>query len=862
MRTTPVATLAAMAAAAVAPVVMAGADGGLVTALAGMGGGVGGNYLTSWLYATVQRMGGGRDLTEAVLRDVIADELSAAVQREDDRSLALRADVAQMLEGLDAVHIVLEDAADDCRQALVTVLSRVDQLPGQLQTVAAQLEGSLQRLRAEWTQESRQTRRILHRLVEQSDAQLALLRDATAPPPVQYVTCRAPYPGLAGFHDGDSGLFFGRDDLIATLRTRLLVSCTCVVTGESGSGKSSLLRAGLSKGLATSPYDAQRRWQLLYWAAGDTPVEDLADRLADALALPHRRVAEAIGTGRLASLLADRPFDQRLVIVADQFERLFTRCTAEDRARIVAALLWRRAPDHPMVVIVSVRADFLAYCVADPLLAGALEDQQLVVGPMRTPDVRAAVELPARAVGGDIERALVDQIITDAVRWPRSLPLMAHALREVWKRRSDGTMRFDDYRAIGGMAGAISSTADAVLEALRDDERVLARRLITGCVDIDPDRATHTSRPIPLGHLTSLGSPEDVHAVMEQLRSAAVISLTAHHVELTHEALITAWPTLARWVTEDEASIKARSRLRRAAREWDGRGRHAELLYGPIGMAEVETLLREGSSQLAPVEEAFAEESRAALARAAGQREAAEAQNRVARTVQRALLPATLPTIHGVSLAVTYAPGSMHSEVGGDWYELIATSPDELLLVVGDVAGSGLAAIPLMAQLRIATRAYAVDNPPPDELLHHLNRYLTRFPEDRDATAFAASLSVGSGRLRWSSAAHLDAFVWNPAEPDRTVALAGAKGPALGGDVTGRYPLHVHDLTAGTRLLIFTGDQALDLGEPHCPTSVGVLDRFTAGSSSGTDLMATVESVMHTFSYEEDRCVVALELER
>ncbi|MCK2212794.1 helix-turn-helix domain-containing protein [Actinomadura sp. ATCC 31491] len=398
-----------------------------------------------------------------------------------------------------------------------------------------------------------------------------------------------PYLGLAAYGTGDAGRFFGRDRLVEELRELLERHRFAAVFGPSGSGKSSLLRAGLAAGAGPC----------LLLTPGEHPMRH---------------------AGRLA------PGEDGTLVVVDQFEEVFTLCRdPAERGRFVDLLLAARG-GRP--VVIAVRADFYGRCAEHRELTAALREANVLVGPMRPEELREAIVRPAMAEGLTVERALTAAVVADVAEEPGALPLMSHALREVWRRRTGKLLTLDAYRSVGRLHGAISHTAEEVYAAMSPAQARIARRVLLRLIN-PGEQAQDTRRPAARAELDPYGDP-DVALVIERLAGARLLTLHEDGVQLAHEALIESWPRLRGWVDEGRERLRVHRRLTEAAQAWQAHGRDAGLLYRGVRLAEATRLFPEpderpdGQDVLTPLERGFVEAS-AALARRASRRRVAVA---------------------------------------------------------------------------------------------------------------------------------------------------------------------------------------------------------------------------------------------
>ncbi|MFE2498862.1 helix-turn-helix domain-containing protein, partial [Streptomyces scopuliridis] len=366
-----------------------------------------------------------------------------------------------------------------------------------------------------------------------------------------------PYRGLARYETGDSGRFFGREQLTADLVDLLRRERFAAVFGPSGIGKSSLLRAGLIPALQNSPEQDGRLAAIRILTPGSSPFRD------------HAQLFAPSATGKDADTL----------VIVDQFEEAFTLCQdPAERARFVDLLLTARRPDSRLRVLITVRADFYGRCAEHRDLADALRDANVLVGPMTPAELRAAVVKPAIARGLTVERALTAELVGEVTGVPGGLPLMSHVLLETWRRRRGGKLTLEEYRAAGGLDGAIAKTAEDLYARLTTQQAEVARGILLRLVT-PGDGTPDTRRPADRTELDTLPHPQQTAHVLERLVHARLLTLDDDVVDLAHEALIMAWPRLHGWIDDDRERLRAHRRLTEAARSWDDLGRDPGALY-------------------------------------------------------------------------------------------------------------------------------------------------------------------------------------------------------------------------------------------------------------------------------------------
>ncbi|WP_055419486.1 hypothetical protein [Streptomyces pactum] len=386
-----------------------------------------------------------------------------------------------------------------------------------------------------------------------------------------------PYRGLTRYEPDDAALFFGRDQLVDRLTELTRRHRFTAVFGPSGSGKSSLLRAGLIPRLrerGTGADAARPPAAVRILTPGAHPLRTHADRLAP---------------------VPDTDADTWLIV--DQFEELYTLgADPAERDAFVGRLLAATAPGSTLRVVIAVRADFLGRCAEHPGLTAALQDATLLVGPMCREELREAVVRPAAAAGLVVERALTARLLDEVEDAPGGLPLMSHALLETWRHRTGRSLTETAYEAAGGLRGAVVRTAEEVYGELTAPQADLARRVLLRLV-APGDGTPDTRRPAEHAEL-DLGDPDGTRAVLDRLVRARLLTFDDGTVELAHEALITAWPRLRGWIDAERDRLRVHRALSEAARTWLNLGRENAALYA--------------GSRLAAAHDAFPQDHRSA----------------------------------------------------------------------------------------------------------------------------------------------------------------------------------------------------------------------------------------------------------
>jgi energy-coupling factor transporter ATP-binding protein EcfA2 len=429
-----------------------------------------------------------------------------------------------------------------------------------------------------------------------SFAALALGQD----PPASDERC--PFRGLYAFREKDQEFFFGREALVTRLEGRLAEANFLAVLGPSGSGKSSVVLAGLVPALQSK----EPGFQMAYLTPGSEPL----DFLEAILQLNQR-----------ASLL-----------VVDQFEELFTLCTDDAKRRAFLDRLLKLSKQ--IRVVVTMRADFWGECAPYRELKELMQALQELIAPMDAIELRRAMEMQAAKVGLRFEADLSNAILDDVQGEPGAMPLLQHALRELWKRRHGRWLRAEEYRAIGGVKKAIAETAETVYGDLSSSDQERVRHILVRLTRLDEDTMKaedrrDTRQRVGMEELTPAGSdPADTKALVKRLADARLLvtgvngATGREAVEVGHEALIRHWPRLRSWLDEDRTTLRLREGVREATREWDRSGKEETLLvHRGLRLLEAETLRGHRTFGLNELEEVYVESCVALREREKGARD-------------------------------------------------------------------------------------------------------------------------------------------------------------------------------------------------------------------------------------------------
>ncbi len=409
---------------------------------------------------------------------------------------------------------------------------------------------------------------------------------------------RCPFQGLESFKVENKAFFFGREELIKKLVAKLrpdseLGNNFVAVLGPSGSGKSSVVLAGLVPALG---------YPCIRMVPSNNPVSQLDAALAE--------------FGTLMSNLS------HAILVVDQFEEIFTLCPNEtERQQFFDKLLTLAHPQRrsqfinlELEVVITMRADFWGECASYTALKETMQANQELIAPMDIVELRNAMEEQARVVGLRFEADLSQTILNEVQGEPGAMPLLQHALRELWQRRHGRWLRAAEYRAIGGIHKAIANTADQIYQQLPPTEQGYLRDIFTRLTRLD-ETAEHrdTRQRVRFVDLvTEANTTPTLELLVERLATARLVVTSVDatsqqkQVEVTHEALIRHWPLLQQWLADDREMLRLRQGIVESAREWSANSQEVGLLvHRGSRLEEIVALRRVGQLKLNALEQSY-----------------------------------------------------------------------------------------------------------------------------------------------------------------------------------------------------------------------------------------------------------------
>ena len=468
-----------------------------------------------------------------------------------------------------------------------------------------------------------------------------------------------PYRGLLPFREEDAGLFFGREEAIDTLLGKLRDHNLVTLVGRSGSGKSSVVFAGLIPALRRRADG--RTWSILSLRPGSEPLHALvrrfdpppidlppfeADQRVEQQVTILRTDDHALGR-RIRSLLAtaEETGTDRLLLHVDQWEELYTQALrnpalepelAERDVTQFINLLLEATRTSPCTVVLTVRADFYGEFLKHGPLAAAVPPGQVNLGPLSREGLAAAIRKPAEAVGLTVDPPLLETLVDEVCNDLGKLPLLEYALKETWRRREGQRLTLNAYGQAGGIDGAVAQRANQIFTSLSQAQQAAARRLFVSLVTPGEGREDTRARAV---------YPEQddaIAAVIDKFSAAdARLLVTGEDapsarrlVDLSHEAMIREWDLLKTWIETNREALRRREHIRARLRQWEEQGRDPTLLLPP-GLP-----LEEGRKLLADHGDVLIDEVQPYIAASAV---AAKAEEDAARAAQRRRLWSARP---------------------------------------------------------------------------------------------------------------------------------------------------------------------------------------------------------------------------
>jgi len=518
-------------------------------------------------------------------------------------------------------QVELEPWQEDGHRQVIRLLAESGQ-PG---AALAQYETCRQLMEVDLGTEPSEQTRELYRQIQNGEWGRGDASTIITPERPDIPLGECPYRGLAAFQEQDAANFYGREgfveQLLVTLQRGPLVAG---VVGSSGSGKSSVVYAGLLPILR-----ADEGWLVVDFRPGVNPFRSMAAALipwlepelneTDSL-VETRKLGDALDKEELslqevvARSLEKLPDCDHVLLFVDQFEELYTLCTEVERQRrfvdhlLSAVEAEKSRRSDSLVVLLTLRADFMGQALAYRRFADALQDASLMLGPMNTAELRAAIEKPAENQGAVFEEGLVDRILEDVGEEPGKLPLLEFALTLLWEGSASGTLSHTTYKGIGGVEGALARYAEEVFTDLDENEQKVARQVIVQLVQ--PGVGTEDTRRV-----ASRAEIGETYWSLTQTLADKRLVVTGQDVEgretaeVVHEALIQRWERLRGWIEGARAFRIWQEGLRAAIHQWEDTDLDEGALLRGVPLMQAESWLDERENELSEIETGFIQAS-------------------------------------------------------------------------------------------------------------------------------------------------------------------------------------------------------------------------------------------------------------
>lgn len=462
-----------------------------------------------------------------------------------------------------------------------------------------------------------------------------------------------PYKGLRSFEESDAADFFGREELIQQLLNRLReddpLNRFLAVIGPSGSGKSSVVKAGLVPALRWGEISGSEEWFIVEIVPGDNPLESLALALETVATSKPDNLQDILNNDAEGLVKAARlmvPAGSDVLIVIDQFEEIFTQLESEKARTHFLELVQTaiKSPESNVRIIITLRADFYDRPLMYEGFGRLLRERTEVVLPLSTTELEATITGPAYRVGLEVDPNLVTKLVADVREEPGALPLLQYVLTEVFERRESNVLTLQAYNESGGALGALARRADELYQAMDEEQQELTRQLFLRLVTLG-EGTEDTRRRVMQSELTSLGDPEKMLKVRDLFGRYRLLSLDSDPqtreptVEVAHEALIREWTILREWLAESRNDIRLQRSLAHAAQEWENSKREVSYLLRGTRLAQYMEWQESASLALGELAKTYLDESIAQRKRLEeAEQKRLEREQRLQRQVRRGLI--------------------------------------------------------------------------------------------------------------------------------------------------------------------------------------------------------------------------------
>ncbi len=493
----------------------------------------------------------------------------------------------------------------------------------------------------------------LQEALRESDQSIELTLEELDFAELELLETKNPYKGLRAFQQADAADFFGRTDMIARVLGRLqeedAQSNFLAVIGPSGSGKSSLVKAGVLPGLRSGRIPGSDDWFYAEMVPSHAPLEELSSALlsvstADLPDMVYTLRENNDGLTQGVRQALPEP-DSKLVLMIDQFEELFTQVEKESaRQRFLDLILNAvNVEDSPVIIIATLRADFYDRPLLYQGFGELIRSRTELVLPLNDEELKEAIEGPAQRVGAVLEQGLTDVIIDDVREQPGALPLLQYALTELFERREGALLTKSAYREIGGTLGALAKRAEEVFLRFDEEGQNMGRQMFLRLVTLGEGQED-TRRRILQSELLTLGNREVVESVIDRFGRYRLLTFDRDDatrgatIEVAHEALIRQWERLREWLLESRNDVRLERELLHAATDWQAARKDRSYLMAGNRLATFEDWSQTTDMRLNELELEFLSASLSARAkREAAERERAERERLLEQQKQRNL---------------------------------------------------------------------------------------------------------------------------------------------------------------------------------------------------------------------------------
>ncbi|NEP29141.1 MAG: hypothetical protein F6K49_47190, partial [Moorea sp. SIO3I6] len=407
-----------------------------------------------------------------------------------------------------------------------------------------------------------------------------------------------PYKGLAYFDctEEDARYFYGRTALTDQLLEKVRVGKFLAVLGSSGSGKSSVVRAGLLYQLQLGRrLSGSESWQIKILQPGEHPLNSLAlsfldSELSDIARGTQFAQAKGLikkGSEGLTELISVMN-TQRLILVVDQFEEAFTLCEdSSERQQFFECLLGALPKtENKLCLVLTMRADFFGKCLEQDYsgLAQQIQQNLVTVTPMSPKQLKQVIVEPAKRLEVEVEPELVKQMLTDVANAPGSLPLLQYTLMEIWKQSNDNCLRLNTYAKLSGVMGTLSQHATVVYESFSEEHKATTQHIFLALTQLGEGTEDTRRRTLKQDLVNKHHSQEQIDSVVQKLANKKLVvtselimkggtSERVVMVDVAHEALIRHWQLLRRWINENRDQLRQKRKIEVAAEEWRNKGK-------------------------------------------------------------------------------------------------------------------------------------------------------------------------------------------------------------------------------------------------------------------------------------------------